>query len=362
MHDKGKVGLGLGGQHAGRGKPGVIDEGGIAVPRPLDGVGGIADDQLKGLVVPVLGRGQRVLAGNVKFVKAHVVEKHVDAAEVVGGDIDLLPEVAELHAVPAQHLGGFQQQRAGAAGGVVDLVDLCPAHGAQPGQQLRHLRGREELPAGFPRVGRVHHHEVFIGVPKGVNAVALDPAQVQAADAVEELHQLFVPLGDGGPQLTAVYIEVIKQPGESLLGGAALCGVLNVAKDRLQRLVQVFILGRSGPNVAEQLRGQHEKALFRDQPLPGLFRLRVREPSVVKAVVPGGDLPGVDVLCQILRDVAVEHGAEHIALEVPAVHAAPQLIGDGPDCPVELLALLLFPDVCHKLVPSCAASVLKIRY
>ena len=116
VHDKGKVRLGLGSQHTSRGKAGVVDERGVAVPRPLDGVGRIGDDQLKGFIVPVLGRGQGVLAGDVELVKAHVMEEHIDAAKVVGGDIDLLPEVTELHPVLAQNLGRFQQQRAGAAG------------------------------------------------------------------------------------------------------------------------------------------------------------------------------------------------------------------------------------------------------
>ena len=82
----------------------------------------------------MLGRGQRVLTGDVEFVKAHVVEEHIDAAEVVGGNIDLLPEVAELHPVLAQHLGSFQQQGTGTAGRVVDLVDPGLAHRAKPGQ------------------------------------------------------------------------------------------------------------------------------------------------------------------------------------------------------------------------------------
>ena len=38
-----------------------------------------------------------------------------------------------------------------------------------------------------------------------------DFAQVHAAYAIEEFHQLFVPLGNGGPQLVAVYIEIVKQ-------------------------------------------------------------------------------------------------------------------------------------------------------
>ena len=72
----------------------------------------------------MLGGRQRVLTGDVELVKAHVMEEHIDTAKVVGGDVDLLPEVAELHAVLAQHLGSFQQQRAGAAGRVYVPTDF----------------------------------------------------------------------------------------------------------------------------------------------------------------------------------------------------------------------------------------------
>ena len=49
-----------------------------------------------------------------------------------------------------------------------------------------------------------------------------DLAQVHASDAAQKLRQLFVALGDSGPQLIAVHIEIIKQSGEALFGGAAL--------------------------------------------------------------------------------------------------------------------------------------------
>lgn len=38
VHDERQVRLALGGQHTRRGKPRVVDEGGVLVPRPLDGI------------------------------------------------------------------------------------------------------------------------------------------------------------------------------------------------------------------------------------------------------------------------------------------------------------------------------------
>ena len=79
----------------------------------------------------MLGGCKGILACDVELVKADVVEEHIDAAQVVGGDVDLLAEKAVARRIMAQHLHRLQQQGAGAAGRVIHLVDLGLAHGAQ---------------------------------------------------------------------------------------------------------------------------------------------------------------------------------------------------------------------------------------
>src|SRR5699024_5489215 len=69
VHDKRQVCFALGSQHTGGRKAGVVDEKRVGIPGPLDGVGRIGDDQLKGLVIPMLWIGQGILAGNAKLVK-----------------------------------------------------------------------------------------------------------------------------------------------------------------------------------------------------------------------------------------------------------------------------------------------------
>ena len=86
----------------------------------------------------MLGGCKGILACDVELVKADVVEEHVDAAQVVGGDVDLLAIEAVADPLPAQHLLRLQQQGAGAAGGVVDLVYLGLAHGAQSSAARTH--------------------------------------------------------------------------------------------------------------------------------------------------------------------------------------------------------------------------------
>lgn len=55
VHDEGQVGLRLGGQHTGGGEAGVVDEGGVAVTLPLDGIWWVGDDGLEGFLIPMLG-------------------------------------------------------------------------------------------------------------------------------------------------------------------------------------------------------------------------------------------------------------------------------------------------------------------
>ena len=65
---------------------------------------------------------QRVAIVDVKLIVVDVVEEHIDAAEVVGGDVQLLSEESLFHIVGTEYLGEFKQQGAGAASRVVNLV------------------------------------------------------------------------------------------------------------------------------------------------------------------------------------------------------------------------------------------------
>ena len=88
----------------------------------------------------------------------------------------------------------------------------------------------------------------------------------------------------------------------------------------LQRFVQVVILIRTSKDIAEQLRRQDEKALFRHQPFSGRLRTSVGHLGVIKVLVPGGVFALVDIGSEVLRNVAVEHRAQHIRFEVPLRH------------------------------------------
>ena len=101
---------------------------------------------------------QSVLPDNAELIELDVMQEHIDAAEVVSGQVDLLTVEASLDIILAQHFFHLQQQRTGAAGRVIDLVDFRFADGAEAGQQLRNIGGSEILTALFTGIGGIHSH------------------------------------------------------------------------------------------------------------------------------------------------------------------------------------------------------------
>lgn len=55
----------------------------------------------------------------------------------------------------------------------------------------------------------------------------------------------------------------------------------------------------------------------------------------------------IDIAGNVLRNITVEHRTENVALEIPSVHCAAQIIRNRPDCTVQLFAFLLFFGVYH---------------
>ena len=101
VHNKGHIRFALGRQHSCRGKARVVNQDRVVIPRPFNGIGRVRDYELKRLLAPMLGTGQCIIAGNIKFIKANFVQKHVDTAQVVGGDIHLLAIKTVTHRVLA---------------------------------------------------------------------------------------------------------------------------------------------------------------------------------------------------------------------------------------------------------------------
>ena len=130
----------------------------------------------------------------------------------------------------------------------------------------------------------------------------------------------------------------------------------------LQRLVQVVVLVRPGEDIAEQFGGQNEKALFLHQSLTGSLRLGVGQLGVVKVLVPGGVLALIDIGGEVLRNIAVEHRAQHIRFEVPLCHmtCVDKVGGDFIDAAEQFVPFLVFLYLCHLRYSLSASHAVSI--
>ena len=171
VQHKGKVGFGLGCEHASGGKAVVIDQGGVIAADPFHRIRRVGDDGIEGFVVAEVRVDQGVAQLDVELVVVNVVQEHVHPRQVVRGVVDLLPEKTFLDDVRIEVLFGLQQQRAGAARRVKNLVDLgLPVHG-ELGDQLGDMLRGEKFAAGFTGVGGVVGDEEFVGIAEQVDLV-----------------------------------------------------------------------------------------------------------------------------------------------------------------------------------------------
>ena len=181
-------------------------------------------------------------------------------------------------------------------------------------------------------------------------------AKVHICHAVQQFHELLIALGNSRTQLIAVDIVIIEQPCKLPLGGASLCGFFNVSEHRFQRFIEVFIAGRFCPHIAEQLTGQDEEPFFLYQPFPCLLCLCIRHIFIAEIRVACINFALIDIAGNVLRNITVEHRTENVALEIPSVHCAAQIIRNRPDCTVQFFAFLLFFGVYHFLFPPSNAD------
>ena len=83
------------------------------------------------------------------------MQEHVHTGKVVGGVVDLLAEETILDDMGIEVFFRLKEQRAGACGGVVDLVDRFLFVHGKLSNELRDILGREEFPARFSCVGGI---------------------------------------------------------------------------------------------------------------------------------------------------------------------------------------------------------------
>ena len=97
MHGESEVGLAWRREHAGRAESRIVDVERVVFTIPVNRIGRIGHDGVEWLVVPVGGVLERILADEIELIEIDVVQEHVDARQIVGGEVDLLPEEAVAH-------------------------------------------------------------------------------------------------------------------------------------------------------------------------------------------------------------------------------------------------------------------------
>ena len=295
----------------------------------------------------MLRLGECVAEGDVELVVADIVKEHVDTAQVVGGDIDLLPEEAFPHVFRTKYLGELQKKGAGAARGVIDLVHGGLAHGGYPCEKFGNFLRGVVFAAALARVGGIHAHEELIGITKGIDGVVLVVAEVHVTHAVKQLHQFVVTLGYGIAKLLAVHVKVVKQTFEVIFTVRSYGRLFYVLKRLFQRFVQVLIKVGAAANIDKEFTWQNEKTFDGKYLFTGDFSFLIAHLRIVNVINTGFRHAFVEVGGKVFRNIPVEQHPQNVLLEIPAVHATAKIVGDVPYHTMELCPLLFFPVVSH---------------
>ena len=270
------------------------------------------------------------------------MQEHVDAAEVVGGRVDLLSVIFEFGIGLADGLAELHKQRAGAACGVIDRVDMVVVDRSQFGEQFADLLRCVELTAGLACIAGVHLHEELVRVAESIYFVILEIVglEVHVANGHEHVGEFLIADLDGLAELGVVNCKIGEESTYVIFAGRALCAGFYLTESFLQEEIEIFVTTRILADVAEELRRQDEIAFLLDHlRADGLGNLVV-ELGIVESLDTGELLQVVDIVLHVLADKTIEDRAEDVTLELPSVYGTSQTVGDGPDGLMQFLSLL----------------------
>lgn len=154
--------------------------------------------------------------------------------------------------------------------------------------------------------------------------------------------------------LAAVDVEVVEEALDVVLGVGADRRGLDVGEDLRQRLVEVLVVPCALADVGEEVLGKDVEALLLDRLFAPELGVGVVQVAVVKVGVSGLALGLVDIGAEVLGDEPVEQHPEHVGLGVPAVDAAPQVVGDPPTGLVEVRTLRVLGHLAHSRILSAS--------
>ena len=137
--------------------------------------------------------------------------------------------------------------------------------------------------------------------------MAIDGAKFHGCDPVEQFDQTLIALYHRTTELIAVDIKVVKKTNEPFFKLTALRGFFDMRKYFFQCLVQISIFGRIGADIFKKFAGQDKKSFFLHQPFTGFFCFLIGETGIIEVRVSGFKLTFVNIVGQVLRNIAIEH-------------------------------------------------------
>ena len=271
--------------------------------------GRIGDHIVEGLervAVLELGIGQRVALHDQRG--GIVVQDHVHARQAAGGSVLFLTVERDRR---AGFIGDLEQQRAGAAGGVIDgggagrpaVVDADDLR-----DDAADLGGRVELTFALAALGGEVAHQVFVGIAQNIIALGAVLGEIEGR-----------VLEDG---------DQVGQAVHHLLAAAELGGIVEV-----REVGQLVGISQRGDDLLVDLVADVGLALQRDHVLEaGAFGDRDRRIGHASILV---------------ADVLDEQQHQDIILVLAGIHAAAQLVAACPEGGIKFR----FFD-CHQ-IPFC---------
>ena len=115
----------------------------------------------------------------------------------------------------------------------------------------------------------------------------------------------------------------------------------------LQGFIQVFIVVGSEIDIAKQLGRKNKKALFFYQAIASFFCIGIGHFGIIKIGISGFPFARIDVVGQILGDIAIKHSSENVVLKIPAVNGTTKIVGDSPYRTMQFVTFLLFLCIYH---------------
>src|SRR5690554_704736 len=257
------------------------------------GKGRVGHGEVEGFQLAVsllpLGVGKNValpdLGGGI------VVQNHIHARQSAGGVVHLLVEDRQP---PRGLIAGFQQQGAGAAGGVVDggILQNISIDTDHFRQNLRDLRRGVELALGFARFGGEVAHQVFIGITEQVVAIGAVGGQIQSFKDADQLGEAV----------------------DHLLALAELVFVIEVG--HVDHALEVVLFGQAGDDLVD---------------LVADLLVALERHHIVKTGPFGHQDHAVGIAFVFVRDILHKQQGQHIILVLAGIHTAAKLVAAGPE-------------------------------